>query len=231
MALILVPAAAGAQDQLVPGAEAPAFLLSPINPEQCGFSGVVSLNGLRQRDDATRPKVYLVTFFASWCEPCKKEIPELQALYTRLQAKGLMVIDISIDTDDQSYAALASLLSTHKVTFPVLWDKYAVMGKRYKVSRLPCVLLLDADARIVKIMIGYEEESLKRLIADIETMLAGGKVTPGIEAPVGKPVEKPHETKTDPAPAAAPQPPSRAVPQTAPPPPAPVAPYGSSGKK
>lgn len=191
--------------ELAPGTEAPAFMLPPINPKQCGISGMVSLNQYRSREDATRPKAYLITFFASWCEPCKKELPSLQDLHVRLAPRGLVIIDVSIDTSDQVLDGLIALLTKHNITFPVLWDKYAVMGKRYKVSRLPNVILLDAEARVVRSMVGYDEPAMQKLVADIETLLGGGTVAP--------------------APASAAPPPAATVP-AAPPPPAAPAPAG-----
>ena len=199
-------------EELPLGTEAPAFMLLPINPKQCGVNGMVSLNQYRNRDEAIRPKAYLLTFFASWCEPCKRELPSLQALYVNNAARGLLVIDVSIDTDDESFAALAALIKQNAVTFPVLWDKYAVMGKRYKVSRLPYVILLDANARVVKSMIGYNEEGFKGLVGDIEVLLGG--------APV--PAAVPHAPGAQPAI----QPATQSLVQPAAQPAAPVSPYG-----
>lgn len=177
--------------ELAPGTEAPPFMLPPINAAQCGVKGMLSLNQYKNRDDATRPKAYLLTFFASWCEPCKKELPQLQALYLKNAARGLMIIDVSIDTDERSYTALAELLEANAVTFPVVWDKYAVMGKRYKVSRLPYVILLDGDGRVVKSMVGYDEGAFGRLIADTEALLSGGAPAPAAALPQETPAAQP----------------------------------------
>ena len=191
-------AAAPAAEELPIGTEAPAFMLPPINAAACGVKGMLSINQYRNRDDETRPKAYLLTFFATWCEPCKKELPQLQALYVKNAPRGLVIVDVSIDTADQSYDGLSALLAKHGITFPVVWDKYSVMGKRYKVSRLPYVILLDGDARVVKSMVGYDEGAFAHLVADIEALLTGGVPAPAA-APAGHPQKTPAAQPAAPA--------------------------------
>jgi cytochrome c biogenesis protein CcmG/thiol:disulfide interchange protein DsbE len=97
-----------------------------------------------------RGKPALVNFWASWCEPCKKEAPELARLDRSLHGSASMV---GIDYTDRADAA-RSFIRRYGWSFPVLSDPDGVYGARYGFSGLPTTVVLDSKGRIVETLRG-----------------------------------------------------------------------------
>ena len=170
MALLLCAAPAAAAD-IKEGDQAPAWMLRPINAQASGYK-TVSLNDLLNGNPAT--KAIIVTFFATYCEPCKKELPYLQELYSTYRDKGLFIVEVSIDTEAEAIPEIEKLLAAHKVTIPVVHDKLNVVAKRYGVSRLPHLVIVDGDGIVKRILVGYQSSQLKVLETDLGTLLGIG---------------------------------------------------------
>jgi cytochrome c biogenesis protein CcmG/thiol:disulfide interchange protein DsbE len=101
-----------------------------------------------------RGKPALVNFWASWCDPCKKEAPELERLYRSLHGTARLV---GVDYTDQADAA-RSFIRHYGWTFPVLSDPDGVYGARYSFSGLPTTVVLDSRGRIVQTLRGPQTE-------------------------------------------------------------------------
>ena len=119
-------------------------------------------------------KVVLVNFWATWCEPCRKEMPELSKMYNALKAKGLELITISADEPEDEKAAIA-FLSKAGIGDPAYLkqakndDKF-ISGIDAKWSgALPALILYDKTGKKVKVWIG--ETDLKQLEAEIRKLL------------------------------------------------------------
>jgi thiol-disulfide isomerase/thioredoxin len=119
-------------------------------------------------------KVVLVNFWATWCEPCRKEMPELSKMYNRLKAKGLELITISADEPEDEKAAIA-FLAKAGIGDPAYLkqakndDKF-ISGIDAKWSgALPALILYDKTGKKVKVWIG--ETDLKQLEAEIRKLL------------------------------------------------------------
>ena len=98
-----------------------------------------------------RGKVVLLDFWATWCAPCKREMPGYESLYRRYQDRGLMVIGIAADSDAASVAKFAKKL---KITYPLLINGMDV--QRYGVKGLPTTLLVDRSGFVRKKVVGFE---------------------------------------------------------------------------
>jgi thiol-disulfide isomerase/thioredoxin len=97
----------------------------------------------------------LINFWASWCDPCRKEAPELERLYRSLpDGAGLVAVDYT----DQADGARA-FIDEYGWTFPVLSDPNGVFGARYGFSGLPTTVAIDARGRIVETLRGPQSES------------------------------------------------------------------------
>ncbi len=119
-------------------------------------------------------KVLLVNFWATWCEPCRKEMPELAKMAASLKAKGLEFITISADEPEDEKAALA-FLAKAGVVDPV-YAKRAKNDDKFINSidpkwsgALPALILYDKPGKKVKIWIG--ETDLKGLEAELRKLL------------------------------------------------------------
>jgi peroxiredoxin len=92
-----------------------------------------------------RGKVVLVNFWATWCPPCRKEIPDLVKLYERFQAKGFVVLAIS----DEDAAKVEPFMRERNVPFPVLLDPERKVNGVFIVEGIPKSFVYDRDGRLV----------------------------------------------------------------------------------
>ena len=113
-----------------------------------------TLNGPNLRLHEQRGRVVLVNFWATWCGPCRQEMPHLSRLYDKYRSSGFVLLGINIDDDARVAAELASKL---KVTFPVLLDTDKKVSRVYDMSAMPATLLIDRDGRVRHIHRGYRD--------------------------------------------------------------------------
>jgi cytochrome c biogenesis protein CcmG/thiol:disulfide interchange protein DsbE len=117
------------------GARAPVFSLGRLSG-----AGDLSLRSLRG-------KTVVLNFFASWCDPCKREAPVLEQLWRRDRSHGLVVL--GIDANDARGDGLR-FVQKHHVTYPVVFDHNgAVASDRYGIQDLPVTYVLNPKGRIV----------------------------------------------------------------------------------
>lgn len=86
-------------------------------------------------------KVVLLNFWATWCKPCVRELPELEALHQRVRGAGCVVVAISIDSETAKAKALRAHL---KLTMPVLFDPKGESAGAYEPPAMPTSYLIDA---------------------------------------------------------------------------------------
>jgi cytochrome c biogenesis protein CcmG, thiol:disulfide interchange protein DsbE len=109
-----------------------------------------------------RGKPALINFWASWCEPCRKEAPELERLHRSLHGSASMV---GVDYTDRADAA-RSFIRRYGWSFPILSDPDGIFGARYGFSGLPTTVVLDPQGRIVETLRGPQTAvSLRRALA------------------------------------------------------------------
>jgi peroxiredoxin len=129
------------------GTEAPEFELPDIISDE-----KVSLRSLRG-------KVVLVDFWASWCEPCKRELPQLAALAERLRGKGVEVLAVTIDKKRENAQALLKQLG---IQLRVLWNADGSVADRYEPGKMPSNFVIDASGKVRYVNEGYEVGDEKR---------------------------------------------------------------------
>lgn len=92
-----------------------------------------------------RGKVVLVNFWATWCPPCRKEMPDLETLFERFNSKGLVVLGIS----DQEAAEVEPFIRERKVSFPVLLDPGRKVNEMFVVEGIPKSFVYDREGKLV----------------------------------------------------------------------------------
>ena len=94
-------------------------------------------------------KVVLVDFWATWCGPCREELPNVLAVYNKYHAKGFEIIGISLDQDEN---ALRSFIKEKGVVWPLYFDGKgwdSKLGQKYGINSIPMTFLLDQEGKIV----------------------------------------------------------------------------------
>ena len=111
-------------------------------------------------------KVVLVDFWATWCDPCKEEIPELVKLQNTLGSKGFVIIGVSMDDETEAVAPFAKAAG---IAYPVILNGGENAPKGWVVPGLPTAYLIGRDGKVLKRQFG--SKSLKTLAADVEAAL------------------------------------------------------------
>jgi peroxiredoxin len=127
----------------VVGAPAPDFTLTDLS----GAS--VSLSGYKGQP-------VLLNFWATWCPPCKLEMPTLQQHYTDYKAQGLVVVGVEAGEPRSEVQAFAT---DQRLTFPILPDEKSTVTDMYRVSALPTTFVIDRQGMIVQQHMGMMTEA------------------------------------------------------------------------
>ena len=112
--------------------------------QQSDFS-LKDLKGKSWTLSQLRGQIVLVNFWATWCPPCRKEMPDLETLYKRFSGEGLVILAIS-DEDD---AKVRPFIAEQKYTYPILLDPGRLINTRYLIEGIPETLLYDHSGKLV----------------------------------------------------------------------------------
>jgi peroxiredoxin len=119
-----------------------------------------ALNGDSVRLQDFAGKVILLNVWATWCPPCRQEMPALERLYEQLGGRGLNVVAVSVDESAQpngTRGIVEQFVKRHGLRFPVLLDPRGHVEDLYGVDALPTTFLIDRDGRIRKKVVGGAE--------------------------------------------------------------------------
>ncbi|MGB9455821.1 MAG: TlpA disulfide reductase family protein [Bryobacteraceae bacterium] len=91
-----------------------------------------------------RGKVVLVNFWATWCPPCRKEMPDLEALYQRLSPRGLVILAIS----DEDAAKVKPFIAEHQISYTILLDPGRKVNEMFQVEGIPKSFVYDREGKL-----------------------------------------------------------------------------------
>lgn len=119
--------------------------------------------------DTLRGKVVLVNFWASWCPPCRDELPELQKMHTAYQEQGFEVVGINIDTQREN---ATEFIKRYNVTFPVLFDPQQSVIRQFGAKAMPTSYLVNREGVVQEVFYGYSAQKRTRIEQAITALLA-----------------------------------------------------------
>lgn len=183
VAVLALPALA--EEEIAVGLPAPAFSLKTLNPDVSGAVWLALEKYVGEEPEDPDAKVVLLSFFASWCGPCKKEMPFLVQLDRMYRDQGLRVIGVDIDKEEAGINAAKKLLGDNKVTYPVVSDRFNFLARRYLGDQapLPSVFLVTRDGNIARIERGYAKDASAFLLAEVQNALGLKAAAASAEAP------------------------------------------------
>ncbi len=126
-----------------------------------------ALDGPNLRLQEQRGKVVLVNFWATWCGPCRKEMPHLNRLADKYRASGLVLLGVNVDDDVRNATDVAAKLG---VKFPVLFDTDKKVSRLYDLNSMPSTLVIDRNGRVRFVHRGYQdgyEDQYEKQIRDL----------------------------------------------------------------
>lgn len=113
-------------------------------------------------------KVMLINFWATWCGPCRKEMPDLEKIQQKYQEKQFSVVAVSLDSD---LGHVKAFLKRLPVTFPILHDPEMEVAEKYGVFAYPTSFLVDRKGGIKKYYIGEQHWLGKKFTDTLEILL------------------------------------------------------------
>lgn len=108
-------------------------------------------DSVRLSDLRGRPVV--INLWASWCAPCRAEMPALEAVYQEYRNRGLVVLAVNA-TNQDSPAAAVRFAEDHQLSFPILLDIEGEASRAYQLRALPSTFFIDADGIIREVVVG-----------------------------------------------------------------------------
>lgn len=153
-ALLLWCAAASAQLPSWSGGPTPSLRLT-------------DLEGKEHALEAYRGKVVLINFWATWCEPCKEEMPSLERLRRSLQDRPFAVLAVNLGEPD---SRVQRFLQAVPLGFPVLMDRDAAVARAWKARLLPTTYVVGPEGRIRYSYVGeldWSREPVRKQIAEL----------------------------------------------------------------
>jgi thiol-disulfide isomerase/thioredoxin len=128
------------------------------------------LDGREEKLPGPRAQATVVDFWATWCEPCRDQLPMLDRLQDEFRQQHVEVVAIAFDEDR---AAIEEFLARIPVGFPVLWDKGgAGLAVKMEITRLPTTFLLDRNGVVRAVQAGFDKGGTEALERDLRRLLA-----------------------------------------------------------
>ena len=161
--LALVLLVASTASALAPGDAPPAIDM----PDQAGNR--VDLNELKG-------KVVLVDFWASWCGPCRQEMPVLEELHKKYAKQGLVLIGVNVDTNPKK---MNNFLKSTPASFRIVQDRKLAVAARYEPATMPSSYFVGRDGKIRYVHEGFRKKDVAELERWIKGLLAEGTAGSG----------------------------------------------------
>lgn len=145
------------------GDEAPAFSIRTLNPDRSAMK--VFSTGRFAGPSADEPKrAVVLSFAASYCEPCKRELAELGTLEARLAKANVVLAVVIIDTEQKGIDEMQKLtVDTLKLPYPIVLDRFGVVARRYRATSLPFTVVIGKNGLVEWAHAGYQDGALDAL--------------------------------------------------------------------
>jgi peroxiredoxin len=127
-----------------------------------------SADGTNLRLSEYRGNVVMINFWATWCGPCRQEMPLLDDLYSRYGRVGFSLLGVNIDDDSRRAIAMAKELG---VSFPVLFDERKEVSRLYQVEAMPVTVLVDREGKVRHVHLGYKPGYEEKYLTEIRALL------------------------------------------------------------
>ncbi len=122
-------------------------------------------------------KPVVIDFWATWCGPCRQEIPHLLELYNQYRKDGLIVVGLTVEDPVVDRSKVKSFVGSFKMSYPVMFapeEIYLFFDVGATTLRIPQTIVFDSDGRVVKRMIGYNERLGKEILTKAVGQAVGG---------------------------------------------------------
>jgi peroxiredoxin len=150
-ALVLaLPALAGSE-----GGPAPSFTLAARSGQAVSLAQY-------------KGQVVMINFWASWCGPCRQEMPLLESIYKKYNKMGFTLLGVNVEPNSQ---AANDWLKATPVSFPILYDSDSKVSKLYDVAGMPSTVIIDRAGKLRVLHRGYKPGDENEYMDNIRTLI------------------------------------------------------------
>ena len=157
---------------VIPAQAADVFVhvANPLPPPEFSLE---DSDGRTWRSSELRGKVVVVNFWATWCPPCRHELPSLESLFKTVGPEGVAVLGVNAGESWDQVVAFAADFKP-PLTFPLLLDKTGNVMRQWQIKALPTTYVLDRDGRTVLRALGGRDFSRPDALQDIRALAKKG---------------------------------------------------------
>jgi peroxiredoxin len=138
------------------GAVAPDFTLSTLDGKKIKLSDL-------------RGKTVILNFWATWCPPCRAEIPDLEKFYQKHQNQGVVILAVNLTSSEKNREGIAEFIKQYNITYPVVLDPDNTVANLYQAESIPTSYFIDAKGVVQQKFIGaMSSDLLEEMIAKIK---------------------------------------------------------------
>lgn len=140
----------------------------PAKPLTATDFTLPSLDGTDISLSSYRGKVVLLNFWATWCPPCRAEMPSMETLYRRLAPDGFEIVAVDLQEPED---VVRNYITDNGHTFPVLLDRNGSAGRTYAVRGIPTSYLIGRDGTVLAMTVGGRDWMAPSVLKAIESLL------------------------------------------------------------
>jgi peroxiredoxin len=148
------------------------FIATSLNALELGQTApdftLKSMTGTNLKLTEQRGKIIVINFWASWCGPCRKEMPVLQKMYDKYQDLGVSVWGVNVEQENQ---AGRDFLADLNLSFPILFDASNTISAMYQVEAMPTTIIVDRDGLVRYAFKGYKPGYEKKYAKAIKKLV------------------------------------------------------------
>ena len=126
------------------------------------------LSGATRRLSDYKGKVVFLNFWATWCGPCRSEMPSMEKLYRRFKDEGLEIVAVNLQEDRSS---VQGFVDEYGLSFPVLLDSTGRVGATYGARSIPTTYIVDRDGLVLAGTVGTREWDTEEYLSFFEKLL------------------------------------------------------------
>lgn len=149
---------------LISSIEARALSIGQIAPD---FT-LKNTQGENLKLSEQRGQIIVLNFWASWCGPCRKEMPILQTLHNKYKDLGAAVWGVNVEQENQ---AGKDFLSELTLDFPIFFDNSNTISKNYQIEAMPTTVIIDRNGNVRQIFRGYKDGYEKKYAKAIKQLI------------------------------------------------------------
>ena len=115
-----------------------------------------------------RGQVVMINFWASWCGPCRQEMPLLEGIYKKYRSAGFTMLGVNVEPDSK---AADEWLKQTPVSFPILYDRDSKVSKLYDVAGMPSTVIIDRSGKLRMLHRGYKPGDENEYLDSIRALI------------------------------------------------------------